>query len=169
MWLRSTPHRAVSHCGREQPSLLGVGRSFAGSFFLRQLGESVVGVRGRLASPAARRGARTPPRQSVDRVRRGWRLLSAITGWKLSFHVGGWATGRWRLNPRRGRLTSRWVVTLQVMIMPDFVLDDDRRAKRGGWLNLWRQGGGWRDSEGGGRPRGVGSRAGAAGVMEVDR
>lgn len=171
------PRCAVSHRGREQPPLLGVRRSSARLLCLRLLREPVVGVRGGLASPAAPRrrrlgccrgnGASPPVRESVDGARRRRPLLFATAGWNLSFHVGGGAAGRWRLGP--GRRAGRWGVTLRVLIMPDFVLYDDRRAKRGGRFNLRRQGGGGRDSDGGGRPRGGGRRSRAAGAMEGHR
>lgn len=171
------PRCAVSHRGREQPPLLGVRGSSARLLCLRLLREPVVGVGGRLASaPAPRRrrlgrcrgnGARPPGRESVDGARRRRRLLFATAGWNLSFRVGGGAAGRWSLGP--GRRAGRWGVTLRVLIMPDFVLYDDRRAKRGGRFNLRRQGGGGGDSHGGGRPRGGGRRSGAAGATEGHR
>lgn len=53
------------------------------------------------------------------------------------------------------------------LIRADFVLYDDRRAKGGGWVRLWRQRGDGADPDGGGRSGGVRPRSGAAGVMEV--
>lgn len=56
------------------------------------------------------------------------------------------------------------------LIRTDFVLYDDRRAKGGGLVRLWRQRGGRGDRterDGGGRSRGVRLRIRAAGVVKV--
>ena len=171
----ASPSRCiVSHCGREQPSFLRVRRSFAGLlYFLCLLRRSVVGVRRRLATSAAWRcwwfscgcGGSEHLWRSVNGPCWGCLPLSVIVG--HSVWGGGWAAGRWRLGRWWTELTSRWVSALWGLIRSDFVLYDDRRAKDGGRLRLWRPRGGRGDPDGGGRPRGVRLRTRAVCVMEV--
>ena len=173
----ASPSRCiVSHCGREQPSFLGVRRSFAGLLhFLCLLRWSVVGVRRRLATSAAWRrwwfscgcGGSEHLWRSVNGPCWGCSPLSVIVG--HSVWGGGWAAGRRRLGRWWTELTGRWVSALWGLIRSDFVLYDDRRAKDGGVLRLWRQRGGRGDPDGGGRPRGVRLRTRAVCVVEVYR